>query len=172
MLKPAILYKEALISCYAKSSMDKRDQYFTEQYWSWDITNKDSNWDGHQFVSVDNSDNVVGFLAATVDRGCHFLHSLGAIRFLKESKYDILFARDFKEFFYLIFRFYKYNKINWTVVIGSPHEKMYDKFVNKYGGRIVGYKKDNWRLQDGTICDLKMYELMRKDFIGIVGEGE
>jgi hypothetical protein len=165
MLKPAILYKQALPACWAKVSLEPRCRYFTENYWTFDGNIKNDNWNGHQFVSIDVYDNIIGFLAVSVDRSCYYAHSMGALRFDMSGKYDITFAKDFKHFFYLLFYYYKYNKLTFSVCKGSPHEKMYDKFIERYGGRIVGVKLNHWKLQDGTICDLKMYELPRYKFV-------
>jgi len=165
MLKPAILYKEALPTCFALASLDDTNKFYSEQYWSFDNGVATTNWDKHQFVSIDSSDNIVGYISVNVDRGCHYVHSLGAIRFLKDSKYDVLFAKDFKTFFLRIFYSYKYNKMNFNICVGSPYEAMYDRFCEKYGGRIIGTRKQHWRLQDGTICDFKLYELPRYEFI-------
>lgn len=169
MLKPAILFKESLPACFVKASTDFSNRFYSESYWTYEHGIKDNNWECHQLVSVDNSDNIVGYFSVTIDRGCHFVHSMSALRFEKGGKYDILFAKDFKKFFMLMFMFYKYNKVGFQVCIGSPYEAMYDKFVNKYGGRIIGFKKDNWKLMDGTICDIKLYEIMREDFEKVIG---
>ena len=170
MLKPAVLYKDALPACWAKASLDPRNRFYAETYWNFENTVRESNWESHQFVSVDSSDNIVGYISITIDRGCHFVRSLGVLRFDKSGKYDILFARDFKEFFRLMFCYYKYQKMSFSVCIGSPHEKMYDRFCRKYGGRIVGIKKRNFRLMDGTICDQKIYELLIEDFLKKAGD--
>ena len=170
MLKPAILHKGALPTCWAKVSMDTRYRFFSENYWIFDGNINNDNWHSHQFASVDQSDNVVGFFSVSIDRPCHFAYNMGAIRFKMEGRYDVLFAKDFKEFFYKLFYFYKYNKLNFDVCIGSPYEKMYDKFAKRYGARIIGTKMQQWKLQDSTICDLKMYELPREQFIQHVKE--
>jgi len=170
MLKPAILYKEALPSCLAQASMYESNRFYAENYWDFDGGIKSDNWERHQFVSLDKSDNVVGLFSITVNRPCHFVHALGVIRFDKEKRYDFLFAKDFKAFFDLMFSYYKYIKMNFSVCIGSPHEAMYDRFVERYGGRIVGIKNKDWRLQDGTICDQKLYELEREPFLQALKE--
>jgi hypothetical protein len=86
------------------------------------------------------------------------------IRFDRKSQYDILFAKDMKKIFMMIFTYYKYNKLDFSVCVESPNEKIYDRFVLRYGGRIVGVKKRNFKLIDGTICDQKYYEILIEDF--------
>jgi RimJ/RimL family protein N-acetyltransferase len=57
-----------------------------------------------------------------------------------------------------------FNKINFCVAIGNPAEKMYDKIVRKYGGKIVGIFKNDVRLWDGKIYDTKHYEILKEEF--------
>ncbi|OGO81270.1 MAG: hypothetical protein A2Y21_10715 [Clostridiales bacterium GWC2_40_7] len=64
-----------------------------------------------------------------------------------------------------IFLKYNFRKIEFTVVAGNPIEKMFDKYVNKYGGRIVGVRKESVKLQDNLFYDSKLYELFKTDFI-------
>lgn len=165
MLKQAILYKNSLPSCFAEASMDVRNKFYTNIYWKFDEILDNNEWNKHCFVSVDNSDNVVGFISANIDHNSHFVSDLAMIRLLKESKYDILFAKDIKNFFVRTFTYYKYNKLDFSICIGSPHEYLYDRFASKYGGRIVGIKKRNFKLMDGTICDQKFYEILIEDFL-------
>ena len=42
---------------------------------------------------------------------------------------------------------------------------MYDKFISKYGGRIVGIKQKDTMLFDGKLYDTKMYEIFTEDYL-------
>jgi len=165
MLKQSLLYKNALPSCFAEASIDVRNKFYTNTYWKFNPSIEDSEGSGHSFVSVDNSDNIIGFIAFNVDRTIHVVNSLWIIRFDKTSKYDILFAKDLKKLIMMIFTYYKYNKLDFSVCVDSPHEYLYDRFALNYGGRIVGIKKRNFKLMDGTICDQKYYEILIEDFL-------
>lgn len=48
----------------------------------------------------------------------------------------------------------------FRVVIGNHIEKMYDKYIEKYGGRIIGVRKDEVRLIDG-----KLYEITKDEYL-------
>ena len=63
-----------------------------------------------------------------------------------------------------IFEKYNFRKLNFAVVIGTPVEKHYDRLIKRYGGRIVGVRKQNCRLIDGKYYDEKLYEIMRDDY--------
>lgn len=91
------------------------------------------------------------------------------IRFDMDSEYDIMFSVDIKDFIFRLFNYYNYNKLRFSIIVGSPHEKMYDRFSRKYGGRIVGTLKQDFKLQDGTVCDRKLYEVLREDFLKSTG---
>lgn len=165
MIKHAFLYRNALPRLLSEASLDLENKFYPENYWIYEGNIGNDDWGGHQFVSVDSCDNIIGFFSVSIDRPCYYVHSFGVIRFEKASKYNIMFAKDFKKIFEIFFKHYKYNKLDFSVCIGSPNEKMYDKFVNKYGGRIVGIKRKNFKLIDGTICDQKYYELEREPFV-------
>jgi hypothetical protein len=50
------------------------------------------------------------------------------------------------------------------VVVGNPAERLYDRVINKYGGRIVGIKEKSTKLIDGLYYDVKLYEIFKEDF--------
>ena len=56
-------------------------------------------------------------------------------------------------------------KLNFSVVVGNPIEKSYDKLIKRYGGRIVGTREKETTLVDGNLYDVKMYELFREDYL-------
>ena len=64
-----------------------------------------------------------------------------------------------------IFERFKFRKLNFSVVIGNPIEKSYDKMIDKYGGRIVGIYKQEIKLIDGEYYDEKLYEITREDYL-------
>jgi hypothetical protein len=55
--------------------------------------------------------------------------------------------------------------MRFGVIVGNPIEKTYDKLIEKYGGKICGYAKEDIKLFDGKLYDLKNYEIMREDYI-------
>ena len=71
-------------------------------------------------------------------------------------------ALDLKGYLFEKFNFYK---IEFGVVVGNPIEKMYDKYIQKYGGQIVGIFKSTTKLQDGEFADMKYYEIFRDEYL-------
>lgn len=113
-------------------------------------------------VSVDKNDNILGYLSCQCDRSVNKISSIGAINFYE---LNCIFSKDFYTYLSNIFIKHNFNKIEWCVVIGNPAEKMYDKLVQKYNGRIVGINHESTKLEDGRLCDVKEYELFQRDYI-------
>jgi len=164
MLKRAILYVPQLTGCFAKYADDPINIFYQESYIDFNPKIEDNCWKIHQFVSVDSSENVIGYLNAAVSQKGHFINNLAIIRFLKNSRYNVTFSKDLAEFFEFLFLFYKYRKIDFGVSLNSPNQTWYKKYVNKYGGRIVGILKQHFARIDGTITDYEMYEILLGDF--------
>ena len=91
----------------------------------------------------------------------YYAHNLRIINF--EEKPNFLFSKDLKEFIIdVLFLKFRFNKLQFTCVVGNPIEKTYDRFIIKYGGRIVGIYEKDVRLVDNKIYDLKLYEITRE----------
>lgn len=146
-----------------------RSVWFKERYKYWNCANyyeewsaSDSTWTSHQFVSMRNG-NVIGYIGYTINRAdLDEAYSLNIINF--EERPSVTFARDLGKALTDIFEKYKLRKLSFTVVIGNPIEKSYDKMCELYGGRIVGIKKKQVRLIDGELYDEKLYEVLREDY--------
>ena len=63
-----------------------------------------------------------------------------------------------------MFKRYGFQKLNFTVTVGNPIEKTYDKLVNRYGGRVVGVRRMDVKLMDGKLYDVKEYEILASDY--------
>jgi hypothetical protein len=136
------------------------------EYVSFKSDIQDTNWSKHQFVSIENEYNIVGYLEASVNRTVRYIDNLVLINFRKT--WNPTFARDLKEFVLRLFLRYNYSKINFSVNVNTRNEKIYDKFIYRYGGRVVGTFMKHKILQSGIVVDHKYYEIMREDFIKMV----
>ncbi|TVX86108.1 hypothetical protein FPZ44_23735 [Paenibacillus agilis] len=76
----------------------------------------------------------------------------------------MVFVKDLQKFLSDIFERFGFNKLSYSVVIGNPIEKSYDRMTHKYGGRIVGVNRNEVLLSDGTLNDLKLYEILKEDY--------
>lgn len=160
MLKPAIKYREQLENLWY-------DIWFEEKYKYWNcgafyeaFKIDEDTWNRHQFVSTSN-DEVIGLIQYNIDRQSNSVSSLEIINFTDNI---VVFGRDLKQALTDIFEKYKFRKINFSVVIGNPIEKSYNKMIEKHGGRIVGVYKDDVKLMDGNYYDRKLYEIFADDY--------
>lgn len=161
MLELAAKYELELQIKFADAFVEERNKY----YFTGGYTNRykatDSTWNIHEFVSTKNGE-VIGYLAYSIDRRTNSTSGLCAISFEAKS---LTFSKDFMQFLKDIFEKYCFRKLSFGVYIGNPVEKMYDRHIKKFGGRIVGTWKEDTMLSDGKFYDYKAYEIFRTDYI-------
>lgn len=162
MLEPAIVYENELRMLF-------RSTWYKDRYKFWNCANYYEDWQAsystwvkHQFASVRNG-QVIGYIGYEINRAdADEAYALNIINF--EDHPSVTFARDLGKALTDIFDKYKFRKLSFSVVVGNPIEKSYDKMCNLYGGRIVGVKKKQVRLIDGLLYDEKLYEVFREDY--------
>jgi len=164
MLKRTILYKNQLPLLFTILADDPYYRFLTPSFSTFVRKIEDDNWSKQQFVSVDRYDNVIGYFEADILPKAHFVGNLTIVRFNRENTYNFIFAKDLLDFFVKLFFYYEYKKINFTVAVTSPNEFWYDRFIHKYGGNIVGIKRENFALENGLLLDEKIYEIFKGEF--------
>jgi len=132
------------------------------RYYNTDIAT--DSWNQMQMVSVSPNDDVIGYLACKCDRSANIAYGVAAINY---GDINLTFSIDFFKFLDSLFTLHHFNKIEWEVVIGNPAEKMYDKIIKKYNGRIIGVKHESTKLIDGQLYDMKEYELFARDYLKV-----
>lgn len=164
MLKPAKLYENELKLLFAEIMFDEAFMYADVNSYRDELKLVDSTWTKHQFASVNEKGEVVGWFSYSINRDSGAAYALQIVNFKK----DVLcptFGKDLKTLFEELFLKFKFYKLNFSVVIGNPAEAFYDKYIEQIGGRILGYYEKDVKLIDGQYYDLKMYEVMRENFI-------
>ena len=130
-------------------------------YYNETIIRKDFvGWGGIQMVSVNKEGKVIGYFSVDLCRDTFNLSNLHIINFTDDK---VLFAKDLKNFLMKLIEREDIRKLNFTVVIGNPIEESYDKMIEKYGGRIIGIRREDVKLFDGKIYDTKGYEIFMED---------
>lgn len=122
--------------------------YYTEPEYS------SSDWNESNYVSTNNGE-VKAFFKAYLDRDYMTVTELAIINY---SQSYVEFYSDFREFIRRLV-IVGFRKISFSVVVGNPAERTYDRFVKRYGGRIVGTYTSHVKLIDGKYYDLKLYEV-------------
>lgn len=162
MLDVAIRYQDQLIDKFRSVWMKERYKFWTGTSYFDDWQPINSTWADHQFVSIRNGE-VIGYIGYEINRADgDVVHNLNIINF--EAEPSMTFAMDLGQALMDIFEKHNFRKLNFYVIVGNPAEKAYDKMIKKYGGRVVGCRRENTRLFDGKYYDEKLYEVMRDDY--------
>lgn len=169
MLKLALQYKDELLAKYINTWMNERFMYYHDSWYS-ELCIADNTWDKHQFVSVNDNNEVVGFIHYKVYRNTNDCDSLGIIGFSDNVLDRTCFGMDVGTAITDIFEKFRFRKLSFSVVIGNPIESTYDRLVEKYGGRIVGTQKKEVKLVDGEYYDSKLYEILASDYFNTCNE--
>jgi hypothetical protein len=161
MLESAKLYEDQLNSCMAKTVMDQYYKWYHLQYPEPAVVIDNTFWNKIQLVST--YDGIVqGYFKATFQRPESYIDNITCVNFNKENKN--IFAVDIRRFLkYLVYDL-NVSKMMWSVVIGNPIEKHYDRIIKRFSGRIIGIERYAF-LINGKYYDKKMYEWIR--IIGI-----
>lgn len=163
MIRDARAYKSELQELF--HVITNNEEYY--KYWTFGVYNQpieisDSDWSEIAKVSI-AGDKVVGLMRASTDRSSNFIDSLSIIAF--QTKPTPSFLKDVLEFIKYLLITRGFRKICFTVIVGNPAERIYDRFIAKYNGRIVGTYEDHVRLIDGKLYGNKLYEITRDNFI-------
>ena len=163
MLYAAQLYEEDLNSLFIGIWFDEKYKYWNAgaHYDKFEV--EDTTYNKHQFVSVNSkTDQVIGYIGYDVDRVSQVVSCFNIINFT-DNKF--IFGKDVMQAVDDIFRMFKFYKIEFNVVVGNPAEKIYDKFIKLYGGKVVGIFHSRIVLIDGKRYDMKYYELTRNNYL-------
>lgn len=162
MLAPAILYKEQLEKLYHSIWFDDKYKYYNyDAVWStFNVCDKSNDW--HEFVSIDKDGQILGVISYYIVRSVPRAQNLGILSFVSNS---LIFGRDVLRVIQDIFEKFNLLKLNFSVVIGNPIEKTYDKLCAKYGGDILCIEKNETRLQDNQLYDVKRYVIDRENYL-------
>lgn len=157
MLRPAFLYANELNAAYQAIIYDPAYFFLIEDVWDYRIQIDESDSDRIQLVSLADGERIAGYFEIQCDRKTNQVTGLEVIRFNDKS---LTFSRDFRQFILDLTGRFGFRKVVFEAIVGSPGEKVYDHYLEKYGARIVGVLKEHVRLQDGKYYDVKIYEIL------------
>lgn len=163
MLKSANLYKGELNSKLAETMYDMKYMYYHYVTSSNAPLIEDDNSYLHSFVSVDESGDILGYICYDVNWTLVSVLSFGAISFVPDG--SITYVRDLLQCIDNIFMKYNFNRIEWWAAADNPAIRGYKNLCKRFGGREVGYLRQNTKLMDNKLHDSIIFEIMREDYI-------
>ena len=163
MLRYALDYEDELKRADRQSWLKPAMKWYNVGGWNKEIEVSRDDWNVIQMVSVDDDGHVRGYFHVNVFEAQSSLIDLGVVNY--GAKCDPVFALDFYRFLCYLFVERGFRRLEWTVVIGNPIEKMYDRFCRKAGGRIIGVRHDAVMLMNREYADEKIYEVFHDDVL-------
>ncbi len=115
------------------------------------------------FASVNKAGKVIGMMGYGVYALARYATHFYAIRFPGGDR--LTFGRDLHQVVDDIFNVFNMNRLGFAVVMGNPAEKMYNRYLDAMGGSVVGIEKEVALDMAGNLCDRKIYEVLRKDYL-------
>ena len=128
MLKPAQLYKERLQEENIKAWYKPENMFWSFGTGADQINIREDNYNWHQFVSVDNQDKVIGYIAYAVDWAAMNADRFGIISF---DKGNALFAKDVYTAICDLFEKYHMNRVGWYAIADKPRNQRVQKLYKK-----------------------------------------
>lgn len=134
MLKPAQLYKDKLKEEIIKSWYEPENIFWNGSEGTYMVDLPDDNHDKHCFVSIDKSDEVIGYISYSVYWSSMSAENFGIISFKKNS---IEFAKDLYKVVCDLFEVYHMNRISWSAYADNPAIRGYRNFIKNMAARNV-----------------------------------
>ena len=162
MLDFAYKYKAKLDEIYLNKVVGNDFyKYFTDsdyiQFTS-RLGEDNTEWNKIERVSIFNNE-ILGYIGCDINRSRNYASHFKLLGFAQ----SYILTKDVLLFVDSLFNKYKINKLNWMVNDGNPAKGLYDRFIERWGGRLVGYYEDEATI-DGKYCKCYIYELMAKDY--------
>lgn len=155
MLKPAQLYAEELTKKFLEITYNDKYKFYNSGWMNKYVPSEDT-WNMHEFVCIYRYE-VIGYISYDINQRSQNITNVRIINFSNEK---FAFGIDVRNVIKDIFLKYKFNKINFCCYTANPAMLMYERFIKKFGGRVVGVYEKESRLSDGLYYDLKAYELL------------
>lgn len=163
----AKLYEEQIKRKMWKVWYDEKYQYYFGGSWRSDFSLSD-NSDGYQkraFAVLNNNEELLGYICYSVDNELRIAMWFCAINFSDDK---LTFGKALRQVITDCFLKFGVEVVEWCVICGNPIEKSYDRICAKLGGHIVGIRHRRAKDLAGNICDNKIYEILREDFLNAI----
>ena len=162
-LANAKLYEEQIRHKMWEIWYDERYQYYFGGSYRMDFSLACNNdYPQRAFAVLNNKDELIGCIKYSIDTDLGVAMWFGAINFSEDR---FTFGKALKQVIEDCFLKFGLNVVEWNVICGNPIERSYDRMCEKLGGRIIGIRHRRVKDMAGNICDDKIYEILREDFL-------
>ncbi len=167
MLGYAHRYKAELEELYQTKVLgnDYYKYWMFGSYWDLELDkgSESSEWSYIRRVSLSKEGKVIAYFKANIQRPENRADSFSILSL--DNSNGILLLKDLNQFIDELFMKHQMYKISFVVVKNNPAKKIYDKFIAKANGRVVGVREKDVLLTDNKFYDVIMYEVMRENYI-------
>lgn len=159
MLKPAQLYKDELNKKMVEGWYDIENMYYHNGPFVYSMDVADNNSDVREFVCIDG-ERLIGYISYDVDYMSMSAHNFGFISF---DKGNVTLVKDVFNHIKDLFHSYHFNRVAWYCYADNPAIRGYRNFIQKFGGKEVGYLRQSTKLLDGKLHDSVIFEILKSD---------
>jgi len=162
MLKSAYLRKLEVQNLFAEAQDSGRLAYYTTStYYEFDKSIDNNDYYKTEKISVNDSGEIIGFIACNTGIGDKICDNLHIVRFNDTMSGRKLFILDLLKFL-IDLHSRGFKKLEFNVnMSNSGAMKLYDKFVNIVGGEIVGVRRRSMISPNNLdkMHDMKLYDV-------------
>lgn len=156
MLRTAQLYKEELNKKYIATWYNPKYMYYND-IGCREIQIGDNNFERHDFVCVNDNDEVTGYFSYHINWTTKNIDNFGIISFIDNN---IIFIKDVINHVIHLLNDIKINRIEFWAFVDNPAFDGYEKLVKKFGGNQVGTLHQLELLSDGKLHDVGIFEIL------------
>lgn len=162
MLKNALLYTEELAEKFKEIQYNPKYRFLNWRTGTDLHTPCEDNSNRHSFVSVNENDEILGWISYDIDWLARSAWCFGAASFVEGG--SVTFVRDLHQAIDDIFTVYNLNRVEWHCYSDNPAVRGYLNFVKKNGGRVAAHLRQNMLLMDGQIHDTLIFEILKEEY--------
>ena len=165
MLRTAQLYKDKLTEENIRIWHNPEYMFWSGGAGDAKIDLPEDNYERHCFVSVDGNDNIIGYIAYSVDWIVMSADRFEIINFQKGNmKISMEFVKDVYKSICNLFEVYHMNRMEWWCYADNPAIRGYRNFIKRCGGKECAYLRQVAKLQDGKLHDVVYFEILAHEF--------
>lgn len=165
MIKPAIIFEDELKNKFRNIWFNDFYKYYDFGTYYEDIELAKDTWKTHQFVSIDKTDNIIGYISYDINRQTNNVYNFGVISF---EPFNLTFGKDLHKVIDDIFNKFNFHKLSFFVCTKNPIKSYYDRMIKKHNGRFVGIQYNEVKLVDNKLYDVALYELSKQSYNSVI----